>query len=951
MTIAVLRSLHAIIGDAIDDIERIYVAHGSSADPQTSNDAAKGDRSSLFQKVASQTASRPEHESSTLKPNSQAYASPPPSPSITTAPEYTSSSAPTPASSADAPRVDFPSLDSPCDPTSMSETLTTHPSVVDAIGRIVAAAGQLSATVQTPFLTLCDAIMGYHLQSCMRLFEASHVPEILRDAGRSGLHVDEISRKNGVQASKLAHVLRLLAAHHILREVSPDVFALNRVSSMVDSGKMFSELKTYQDQRTPEMKYSGGGGIAAFVGLCTDEIQKASAYMTEAYYLSSSQDTREGKDPAQAPFCFAFNTLKSRTAFFPWGKFNSNKFRLERFGKAMSGSEGWEAPGAILNGFDWHSLPRGSIVVDVGGGIGSTSMLLATAFSSDASKENLGLLFVIQDRPVVCQMGEKAWQEKCPELLDSETARFQVHDFFTPQPIRNASVFLLRCILHDWPTGFARKILLRLRQAAMPDTKLVIADFILPLACQEDNTCFEGVEGAETLPPPAPLLPNLGKANANVYWMDLTMQVMFNSQERTLREMIDLTSSAGWKIVKVTRTPGSSLGYLIAVPIPLPPDAELDDEAGFIPRDGSDGTTESTKLEEESGDSIPDRAFGQERRYREDMEMLERASSRCGTPTFGSHTRLSSVQDALARFGGGIIRSKAMARSYSSPSSGSIQSKPLAPPIALKPALSVAAGKKKRPSPLSVPPLHSSPTPLHSPSPTLKVGSASPRLVESPRPHSHVPIQTLSAAPKIVPRRKSFANLRSPQPLNSAGAPPLPILSISSSSSRQPPPSPLSPLHPEAPVPTVPRTPIRRRASHAQLTLQPTGAFAGTVAPLPSMIPVPVASSSESPPKRMLAGSPSTTNSLRHQRSSNTLQVPPHVLARKRSGTVAGNSNFAGGERLSGPPGLRGHARQMSASVSSEMSNSRRPMAGNGSVLAAAARIERGELLQRPSSP
>lgn len=31
-------------------------------------------------------------------------------------------------------------------------------------------------------------------------------------------------------------------------------------------------------------------------------------------------------------------------------------------------------------GFDWHSLPRGSVVVDVGGGIGSTSMLLANAF-------------------------------------------------------------------------------------------------------------------------------------------------------------------------------------------------------------------------------------------------------------------------------------------------------------------------------------------------------------------------------------------------------------------------------------------------------------------------------------------------------------------------------------------------------------------------------------------
>ena len=75
------------------------------------------------------------------------------------------------------------------------------------------------------------------------------------------------------------------------------------------------------------------------------------------------------------------------------------------------------------------------MVVDVGGGIGSTSMLLASAFSS-TDEGGLGLKFVIQDRPVVVEMGEKvlysriqydrfvdalgqAWKAKCPELLES----------------------------------------------------------------------------------------------------------------------------------------------------------------------------------------------------------------------------------------------------------------------------------------------------------------------------------------------------------------------------------------------------------------------------------------------------------------------------------------------------------------------------------------------------
>lgn len=45
-------------------------------------------------------------------------------------------------------------------------------------------------------------------------------------------------------------------------------------------------------------------------------------------------------------------------------------------------------------------------MVDVGGGIGSTSMLLAAAFSPPTGRD-LGLKFIIQDREAVTAMGEK----------------------------------------------------------------------------------------------------------------------------------------------------------------------------------------------------------------------------------------------------------------------------------------------------------------------------------------------------------------------------------------------------------------------------------------------------------------------------------------------------------------------------------------------------------------
>ncbi|KAF5309920.1 hypothetical protein D9619_010605 [Psilocybe cf. subviscida] len=969
MTIAVLRSLHAIIGEAIDDIERVYSAHESNSEASSRRETPDDISTNQDGDVEDVEPAQFILKDKTTLSSSQAYVSPPPSPCVPTSTNY---GLPSPINSessrsstgAGALATDFPSLDAPCDLSSPSEMLTAHPDVQSAIGKIVAAAGQLSATAQIPFLTLCEVTMGYHLPSCMRLLEASHVVEILQEAGSGGAHVQAISDKNGVSASKLAHTLRLLATHHLLREVSPDVFALNRLSSLLDTGKTFAQLKR------PEMKYRETNGIAAFAGLCTDEIQKASAYMTETYYLSSSKKTREGTDPVKAPFCVAFDTMKSGVGYFNWLEGDSgipppapgttdtyartngvnenlvtgrgatfaptrsppqnqkhkrhpstslsvaaskaqkkirntpsstdsessgtvqgghdntsrndiqfdyqtasgsssraaigssdNNYRLERFGKAMSGTDGWEAPGAVLNGFDWAALPIGSIVVDVGGGIGSTSMLLATAFSSTETEEPPRLKFIIQDRPVVCEMGEKvAWKEKYPKLLES-TAQFQAHDFFTPQPIRNAAVFLLRVVLHDWPDNFARRILLHLREAATPDTKLVIADFILPLACPDDigsSEELEGIEGAESMLAPSPLLPNLGKASVNVYYMDLTMQVMFNSQERTLREMVALTYSAGWRVIKVARTPGSHLGNIVATPVDIP----------------HQKSPEVTPMEDSShniGSEIET-----ERKYRTDMEVFDRAGCRCGTPTFGSGTRLSSVEEALARFGGGLLRSR-LSRGPSSPRS--VTDKQPAPP--LKPPLNLfsAVKKKMKPSPLSVPSVPSSPPPLQSPT-RLPFPSTSPR-VEPTKPPSSSPGSM--SAPRRVFRRLSAAHLhRSPSP-----PPPLP-------SGRLPTPSPLS----------SPRlAPVRslfRRASVAHLRSDSDISLDSSV-PIPLLPPsyIPVRTATAEPSildhnaqLRYGSGSSIGSSASGSRKSSirraSTAQLPNLVQGpfRKRSGTV-----------------------------------------------------------------
>ncbi|KAF9007925.1 S-adenosyl-L-methionine-dependent methyltransferase [Cyathus striatus] len=135
---------------------------------------------------------------------------------------------------------------------------------------------------------------------------------------------------------------------------------------------------------------------------------------------------------------------------------------------------------AILMGLKWDSIPKGGILVDVGGGIGSSSLLIARAVQ--------GLSIVVQDRPNVIEAAKNYWTSEYPEALSTERVQLHSHDFFAPQSIKDASVFLLRFVIHDWADPFAKKILNNLRDSAAPDTKLVTVDVVVPYTCHADIT-------------------------------------------------------------------------------------------------------------------------------------------------------------------------------------------------------------------------------------------------------------------------------------------------------------------------------------------------------------------------------------------------------------------------------------------------------------------------------
>ncbi|KAL4259735.1 O-methyltransferase COMT-type [Pleurotus pulmonarius] len=443
----------------------------------------------------------------------------------------------------------IPDLDRPFHPS--TEAFRGDPVAAEAAKVICAAALQLAAILMPPQVTLYRVAGGHFKAAAVRACLESNVTEILREAGPKGLSVQGISAINGQDPQKIGRFLRILATNHVYRELEPNVFTNNRISSMMDTLKPTKEL--FAD---PEHKHDGTPGLAALVGHHLDEAFKAAAYSWETL---SDPATRLSGDPKASPFARAINSKETLWQFY---ERPDERDRQHRFDIGMQGIQALQPPDAILGAYNWESLPEDSLVVDVGGGVGTSALPLAITFPK--------VKIAVQDLPGVIMDAKKIWAEKMPAAIESGQVTLEVHDFFEPQPRLSAAVYLLKQVLHDWSDEYCIKILSHLRAAAVPETKLVLVDSIMPFACHDSSGKMKsGLPGGVPHEAPAPLLANFGAVNEMGYNADIDMFLLFNSQERTITHTEELLGSTGWKAVKVYRQEGDStfLQGIEAIPV------------------------------------------------------------------------------------------------------------------------------------------------------------------------------------------------------------------------------------------------------------------------------------------------------------------------------------------------------------------------------------------------
>ncbi|KAM6501378.1 S-adenosyl-L-methionine-dependent methyltransferase [Amanita muscaria] len=433
-----------------------------------------------------------------------------------------------------------------------SEAFRTDPIAENAANIIGAAALQLAALVLPPHLVMFSMIGGQWNCAALRLCVDTHVTEILREAGPEGMHVKDIEAKNGIDASKMARCLRLLSIQHVYREVKPDVFANTRLSTLLDTLKPSKKIIA-----DPEHKHDHTNGFPAFASFLLDEWFKSSAYLLENI---TDPKTRKSGDPADAPFARPDVHGKSIWEFYGQPE---KKVREQRFNIGMKGLLSMLPGNFASEAFDWRSLPKDALVVDVGGGVGMVPMAIA--------REHSHLKFVIQDRPTVVENGIQIWKQEMPSALQSGRVKLEAHDFFKTQPQKDASVFILKHILHNWADDYSLTILKHLRAAATPPkTRLICIDAILPYACRDAASSAGGIPGAVTVEAPEPLIANWGLVSGTAFYMDSIMMMACNSQERTIGQFDELFRKAGWKIVAVrhgSATRPLALAAIEAVPI------------------------------------------------------------------------------------------------------------------------------------------------------------------------------------------------------------------------------------------------------------------------------------------------------------------------------------------------------------------------------------------------
>jgi O-methyltransferase domain/Dimerisation domain len=285
----------------------------------------------------------------------------------------------------------------------------------------------------------------------------------------SPLEVDDLATRSKAHAPSLFRMMRTLESVGVFKQVSPRVFANTPVSELLRTGVPGSQW-AYVRAVSP-----GGGIYEAWSGF--------------------TYSVRTGKP--------AFEQIHGCSI---WEFMRQHPVQAAVFDEFMRNAQAAMTPAATA-AYDWSRFP---VIADIGGGIGGQLVDILNAHPSCKG--------ILLDRPDVIARA----------LLHERIERV-AGNFFERVPA-GADAYVLRAVIHDWGDEDAVRILKTVRQAAKPDSRVILIEFTLP----------ETSEYA------------YGKT------ADLTMLALTGGQERTANEYRELLDKAGFEVEQIIPTPAQT---------------------------------------------------------------------------------------------------------------------------------------------------------------------------------------------------------------------------------------------------------------------------------------------------------------------------------------------------------------------------------------------------------
>ncbi|KAI9688867.1 MAG: hypothetical protein M1822_001224 [Bathelium mastoideum] len=422
------------------------------------------------------------------------------------------------------------------------EVLPAKP-LFNAQRTLLSAAGLLTELASEPSNRLLEVGSQYFEARCLHIAAEKRIADIVSDR-HEGVPVLEIADIAGADARKLSRILRCLCSIHIFKEVQPDCFANNDVSAALVHNEplrayivMFGlDLYSASDY-LPKALFDPAIGksydVANTAWQCSMRTPKSRwEWLDEKTTAADLKHGTFGLNGNRSAYPGPFGTELDKA--LDNGKDGQQLARPEHaiFGLAMLGG-GKVFGEAHLYDYPWESLGS-ALIVDVGGGVGGFCLQLAQLYPN--------LRFIVQDRAAVLQQAKTiVWPKENPHAVEDGRVRFVAHDFFLENPIKDADVYWLRYVVHNWSDEACVRILSGLKKSMGLQSRVLICDQVM-------NTTL-GTPELHAAPYPLPA--NWGYYTRYSHQRDMSMMTNINGIERTPSEFKAIIEEAGLKLHKI----------------------------------------------------------------------------------------------------------------------------------------------------------------------------------------------------------------------------------------------------------------------------------------------------------------------------------------------------------------------------------------------------------------